>query len=262
MRKKWMTMLLAVAMLTGCGGAKEVPEQEAEKVQEVEKVQEEQEVQSVQKEQKVQEVQDVQEVQGEQKEQEVQSGPYAEQIGAYRTALTEQWDQWTYLEQDMSGLAVYYYGADELKKVGYALMDLNMDGIDELVIGAGNEKDPVIFELWTMNTNGNAVKVLTSQERNRYYLEWHDEGVYMLEHQGSNNAANFVHCYYTLLGSRLLLQQGIVFDAMADEDNPWFVTYDEDWDTSNDRAIDEELALDIINAYSQKNIVPKYTPFV
>ena len=35
-----------------------------------------------------------------------------------------------------------------------------------------------------------------------------------------------------------------------------------DWDTSNDSAIDEEMALDIIDAYSGKNILPEYTSFV
>ena len=224
MKKRWMTMLLAAALLTGCGGAEEVPEQEIQE--------------------------------------EAPAVLYSEQIEAYHTALTEQWDQESYLEQDMCGLAAYYYEGDALKNVGYALMDLDMDGSDELVIGAKDELDPVIFELWTMDENGEAVKLLTSHERNRYYLEWHEEGVYMLENQGSNGAANSAHHYYTLADGMLQVQQAIVFDALADEENPWFMAYDEDWDTSNDSAIDEETALDIIAAYSEKTIVPEYTSFV
>ncbi|MBR6542101.1 MAG: hypothetical protein IKT73_02725 [Anaerotignum sp.] len=223
MNKKWMTLLLAAMCLTGCGGAEDVPEQEVQE--------------------------------------EVPVVLYSEQIEAYRTALTEQWDQESYLEQDMSGLAAYYYEGDALKKVGYALMDLDTDGSDELVIGVNDEADPVIFELWTMDENGEAVKLLTSHERNRYYLEWHEEGVYMLENQGSNGAANFAHHYYTLTDGNLQVQQAIVFDALANETNPWFMAYDADWDTSNDTGVEEEMALDIIASYSEKTIVPEYTPF-
>ena len=218
-----MTLLLAAMCLTGCGGAEDVPEQEVQE--------------------------------------EVPVVLYSEQIEAYRTALTEQWDQESYLEQDMSGLAAYYYEGDALKKVGYALMDLDTDGSDELVIGVNDEADPVIFELWTMDENGEAVKLLTSHERNRYYLEWHEEGVYMLENQGSNGAANFAHHYYTLTDGNLQVQQAIVFDALANETNPWFMAYDADWDTSNDTGVEEEMALDIIASYSEKTIVPEYTPF-
>lgn len=236
MKKKWMTMLLAAAMLTGCGGADEAAEQE------------------------VQEVQDVQEVQ---EEETAQTELYAEQIEAYRTALAEQWEMDAYFEQDMSALGVYYYEGNALDNAGYALMDLDMDGSDELLIGAiaGAENDPVIFELWTMDENGEAVKLATSHERNRYYLEWQEEGVYMLENQASNGAANFAHHYYTLRDGALKVQQAIVFDAMADAENPWFMAYDEDWDTSNDSPVEEELALDIIDAYSRTTIVPEYTPF-
>jgi hypothetical protein len=223
MKKKWMVMLLAAMCLTGCGGAEEVPEQE---------IQEEAPVVL-----------------------------YGEQIEAYRTALTEQWDQESYLEQDMSGLAACYYEGDALKNVGYVLMDLDMDGSDELVIGAKNETDPVIFELWTMDENGESVKLLTSHERNRYYLEWHEEGIYMLENQGSNGAANFAHHYYTLTGGALQVQQAIVFDAAADEGNPWFMAYDEDWDVSNDTPIEEEMAKSIMDSYTKNTIIPDYIPF-
>ena len=225
MKKKWMTMLLAVALLTGCGAAEEVPEQEV------------------------------------QENTSVQSEMYSEQIDAYRTALKEQWELDAYFEQDMSSLAVYYYEGDALKNIGYALMDLDMDGSDELLIGSKDKKDPVLFELWTMDENGEAVKLVTSHERNRYYLEWQEEGVYMLENQGSNGAANSAHHYYTLEDGMLQVQQAIVFDAIADEANPWFMAYDEDWDTSNDSPIEEQTALDIMDAYSKTIIVPEYIPF-
>lgn len=237
-KMKWMTLLLAAAMLTGCGGS-EAPVQEEAK----------------------QDVQAEEQVEKDEAQQE-QADVYEEQISAYRTALAEKWEMESYFERDMSSLAIYYYENNGLENVGYALMDLNFDGSDELVIGAieGADTDPVIFELWTLDASGAPVKLLTSQERNRYYLGWGEEGVYTVENQASNGAANFAHHYYTLTGGALQVQQAIVFDAAADEENPWFMAYDEDWDVSNDTPIEEELAMSIMDSYTKNTIIPDYTP--
>jgi hypothetical protein len=42
--------------------------------------------------------------------------------------------------------------------------------------------------------------------------------------------------------------QVIVFDAMADEENPSFMAYDLDWDASNDEPNDEEMANAILES--------------
>jgi len=51
------------------------------------------------------------------------------------------------------------------------------------------------------------------------------------------------------------VMQGIVFDAAADEENPWFMAYDLDWDVSNDEPIDADTANAILE--SNRNL---YTP--
>ena len=234
-KMKWMTLLLAAAMLAGCGGEEPVQEKAKQDVQ----VQEEMDEQSAMKEE------------------------YASQISAYRTALTERWEMDEYFARDMSPLAVYYYDNNGLENVGYAIMDLNNDGGQELLIGAiaGADTDPVLFELWTLDANQEPVKLLTSYERNRYYLQHHEEGVYMVENHGSNGAANSAHHYYTVENGTLKIQQAIIFDAIADEENPWFMAYDDDWDTSNDTPIDEETAMGIIEANTNMTIVPPFIPF-
>lgn len=42
----------------------------------------------------------------------------------------------------------------------------------------------------------------------------------------------------------------IMYDAAADEENPWFMAYDDDWDTSNDEPVDEDMAQSVINSYT------------
>lgn len=41
-----------------------------------------------------------------------------------------------------------------------------------------------------------------------------------------------------------------MYDAAADEENPWFMAYDDDWDTSNDEPVDEDMAQSVINSYT------------
>ena len=61
---------------------------------------------------------------------------YAQQIERYYTALSENWDENAYFDNEMSSLAAFYYEGNPLDNVGYAFMDLDGDGIQELIIGA------------------------------------------------------------------------------------------------------------------------------
>ena len=73
----------------------------------------------------------------------------------------------------------------------------------------------------------------------------------MIANEGSNGAGSSGWTYYTLGEDGLQVVQAIIYDAMADEENPWFMAYDDDWDVSNDEGIDEQTAQDIIDANTQ-----------
>lgn len=86
----------------------------------------------------------------------------------YRAALEEAW----------SGQQLVDTGLNFLIKdvpseaVGYAVDDLDDDGIPELVIGtiSGDEfYGKLIFVLYTLDDNGEPVQIFNSIERNRYY---------------------------------------------------------------------------------------------
>ena len=53
---------------------------------------------------------------------------YAEQIAAYKTALSEKWEESAYYEHDMSPVAAAYYEGDPLENVGFGFADLDGDG--------------------------------------------------------------------------------------------------------------------------------------
>lgn len=188
---------------------------------------------------------------------------YAEQIGRYYTALSEQWEEGRYFDSEMSALPYYYYEGEPLDNVGFGYQDLDNDGSMELIIGAilNAEQDPVVFEIWTL-VEGEPVMVAQSGSRNRYFLQFfEEENAWYVANEGSNSAANFGTYYLMLLDGKLEVTQGIVFDAMADEANPWFMAYDLDWDASNDEPIDEEMANAILDSNRTHYTVAAYIPY-
>ncbi len=189
---------------------------------------------------------------------------YAKQIERYYTALSQKWDESAYFEHEMSPLAVYYgLEGNAFDNVGFAFMDLDGDGSQELIIGAIQNagKDPLVFEIWTLKAN-EPVMLAQSGARNRYYLQYAEEdALWSVAYEGENGAANHAVHYLQLLDGELKVVQGIIFDAVANENDPWFMTYDLDWDVSNDTPIDEETANAVMDAERNHYAAAKYIPY-
>lgn len=169
---------------------------------------------------------------------------YAEQISRYHTALSEKWEEGKYFENDMSTLPYYYYEENPLENVGFGFVDLDGDGHLELIIGAilNAEDDPAVFEIWTL-VDGAPIMLAQGDTRSRYVLQYVEEdGMWYVVHESSNGADSFATYYLMLNEGKLEVMQGIVFDALTNEQNPWFMAYDMDWDTSNDDPLDEATA--------------------
>lgn len=187
---------------------------------------------------------------------------YAPVLDRYARALQEQWNEGMLFQEGMCTLCSYCYEGNPLENVGYALMDLNGDQVPELLVGAtGGDAyvQDVLFEVYTLQ-NDTPVQLLVSNERSGYRL-CDDGDCYFLVNQASASAAQRQWLYFVVAGDQLTVAQGIVYDAEADSENPWFMTYDDDWDTSNDTAIDEAAAKAIMDGYEAKCFVPEYTPF-
>ena len=189
---------------------------------------------------------------------------YHEQIGRYHTALTERWDEGKYYENGLSALPAYYYEGDPLENVGFGFVDLDNDGHWELIIGAilNAETDPAVFEIWTL-VDGEPVMLAQGGFRNRYILQYVEEDrMWYVVNEGSNGAANSATYYLMLNEDRFEVVQGIVFDAIANEQEPWFMTYDLDWDTSNDVPIDEMTATTLLEANRKYYTALEYFPYI
>ena len=189
---------------------------------------------------------------------------YNEQIARYSAALSEQWEEGQYFENGLSALPYYYYEGNPLDNVGFGFVDLDNDGYWELIIGAilNAEQDPAVFEIWT-RVNGEPVMLAQGGSRNRYVLEYVEEdNMWYVVNEGSSSAFCHATHYLMLNEGKLEVVQGIVFDASADEQNPWFMTYDLDWDISNDDPIDEETANAILESNRKHYIALEYFPYI
>ena len=188
---------------------------------------------------------------------------YTQQIERYYTAISNQWDESAYFEHEMSPMAVYYYEGNALDNVGFACMDLDGDDIRELIIGAihNAEQDPLVFEIWTLK-NGEPVMLAQSGSRNRYYMQYAEEdGVWSVAYEAENGAANHAVYYLQLAEGEFEVIQGIVFDAVASETDPWIMAYDLDWDISNDMPIDGETANAVMEAERNIYTAIEYLPY-
>ena len=82
-----------------------------------------------------------------------------------------------------------------------------------------------------------------------------------MAYEAENGAANYAAYYLQLQDGEFKVMQGIVFDALADEKNPWFMAYDLDWDVSNDTPIDEETANSVMAAGRKIYAAQEYFPY-
>ena len=188
---------------------------------------------------------------------------YARQIERYHTAISQQWDEEAYWNHEMSALAAYYYEQTPLENVGFGFMDLDGDGTRELIIGAilNAHRDPLVFEIWTVR-NGEPVMLAQSGSHNRYYLQYSEEDdLWSVAYEAENGAANHAVYYLQLSDGEFQVIQGIVFDAFASENAPWFMAYDLDWDISNDTPIDEDTANAVMQAGRNIYAAREYFPF-
>ena len=183
---------------------------------------------------------------------------YKEELNKHITAIKENWDATKLEEENMSNMYAQMAFGDEnvLDKVGFAYRDINMDGIDELLIGeiADGNWAGIIYDIYTM-VNRKPEHVVSGWDRNRFY-DYNDS---FIINKASGGADENDTLLYTLAGNstELILQFGFKYDGYKDQEKPWFKTYEKNGDDYDWFAITEEEYNDIQERYSH-HIDPKY----
>ena len=187
---------------------------------------------------------------------------YAEQIARYHTALSEKWNEEQYNDNGMSEVLAAYYEGNPLENVGFGFADLDNDGYWELIIGAilDAEDAPAVFEIWTL-VDGKPVMLAQANARNQYTLQYVEEDTMWYVAYESTLFGNGTY-YLMLNGGKFEVIQGIIYNSKANAQNPWFMTYDLDQDTSNDDPIDEDTAYTILEANRAHYTALEYFPYL
>ena len=188
---------------------------------------------------------------------------YVEQIRSYYIALSEKWDAQKYTDKGLSDLPCNYYEGNPLNNVGFGFTDLNNDGYWELIIGAilDSEKNPAVFEIWTL-VDDKPVMVVQADSKNQYVLQYVEEdGCWYVVKEVTDSKDKQATYYLMLVEQDLEVMQGIVYDAKANKQSPWFMTYDLDGDTGNDESIDEENAKAILESNKKHYTAVEYFPY-
>lgn len=115
----------------------------------------------------------------------------------------------------------YIFGMyDTFERSGFYLVDLDGDGIEELLLGDNGDGTwrGTVYMIYTIK-DGLLQKVCSGGERDTYTL---CEGNYIME-ELTGGAANGVTAYYTFEDSELKLKEAVVYDGYYDPNNPHFL---------------------------------------
>ncbi len=172
---------------------------------------------------------------------------YGDVIAQFRKAISEGWDAQKLEDNDMS--TIYFVvtqtddNIDPMKATGYAYMDINADGIDELVTGEIEEAKTIgtVYDIYTM-VNRKPAHVVSGWDRNRYYLS---TGT-IIVNDFSDSAASSGRIMYILTPNttELFPQIGVKYDATEDESKPWYVSHSpetDEWESITEAEYDEYM---------------------
>jgi len=182
---------------------------------------------------------------------------YAPVLELYKKALDENWDVTKCTENDVCYLIAM---EKEVVDAGYLKTDLDGDGKDELIIAPiWEESDPdyytgMVYAVYTQE-DGKAVQVLSSEERDRYYLCENGD----FARQGSGGATLSINQYYKMESGKLVLLEQVWYNANADADNPWFYN-DKEIDSENMSDEEFKAAMKSISEKEAQEIQAKYVP--
>ena len=113
------------------------------------------------------------------------------------------------IEDNFNFSLCYIYAFYKIyESAGYTLLDLDGNGIEELIFGENGSGawNGVIYDLYTI-VDGELVHVFSGGERNRYYLC--EDG--SIANEGSDGAADSVDIYYTYEGTEMKLIEAVHF---------------------------------------------------
>ena len=151
-------------------------------------------------------------------------------------------------------------GDNYMDQVGYVYYDVNVDGIDELLIGEISDDANyagIIYDMYTM-VDRKPAHVVSGWDRNRYYVS---KGG-MIENEYSDGADSSGLSVYILESNStdFTFQLGVKYDGYTDEKNPWFVAHNKEGDDYKWESTTEDEYNEITKRF-ENHVKLNYIPF-
>lgn len=182
-------------------------------------------------------------------------------LNKHLTAVKESWDSSKLESENMSPMYNEISSSgDGLSTIGYVYKDINIDGIDELLIGeiTDGEFKGIVYDIYTM-VDRKPEHVVSGWDRNRYFIL--DSG--FIRNEYSNGADESGVNIYDLTKNTtdLFIQVAYKYDGYTDEKNPWFKSNDVGKDENpNWESIKEEEYNELEERFGKKAEI-NYRPF-
>ena len=174
----------------------------------------------------------------------------------YQEALGENHTQEEASSLGLSPL-VSSLSAEERQSLGYALLDLNEDGREELMIGYPSSDFPFLFQLFTMQ-GGNLALVFTGTEKDSLYLL----SDHTLLREGYTSFFATYALHYTMSPNGYVsMEKGILYVPHI-ATGPYYTVLSEDLDTSKAIPLSEEDFFLKLESYEKRILTPDYEPIL
>lgn len=184
-------------------------------------------------------------------------GAYAVYVDDMFTALGEGWSlEMAQQRQLNTMLMADFMAMDWANELGWCMHDVNGDGVGELIIGSVT--DPTAVYDIVSYSQGQLQKVFEGWVRNRAGIT--PEGIVAV--RGSGGAGYTTYTFYTVEDYKLSVFGAVVYDADSSPEAPWFISYDDDGDISNDSPASQQQAQSLIAQYESRFISFPFTPFM
>lgn len=180
---------------------------------------------------------------------------YKKILDKHYKAFTEKWDEWKMEDKGLNNLYARYDGLSEL---GYAFIDIDKNGVDELFIGKTELSEDQSDSFCSMYSiiDGKITLVAEGKERDNYYLC--DD--YIIERDAWGGA---------MLGETVAMRfdgtkkfkviEAVFVDGDVNSDNPWFYWDGEVEKEMYNNPISQEEAKEFYDKYNPIEV--SYTPF-
>lgn len=166
------------------------------------------------------------------------------------TAMNEKWDSSKLEKENMS----YMYNIIPQNKIGYIYYDINVDGIDELLVGeiADGAWKGIVYDIYTM-VDRKPQHVISGGARNRYYI---CDDSFVCNEYSAGALESGVRVYNLVENSTELFPQiNFKYDGYKNSQKPWFISYsNEKWENVTESAYKERKK--IFEKYERFNFIP------